>query len=282
MEVKAQENIRKGNIIFGEVSAGQARSYYLSENLTRGTFIILSVDRISGEGKFTLSKDMKVIAEYMVFSRIVSSSPFDFQFCPFILPENGTGYVLNVTSLGSDFEFSFFYDVADILKTKNYKTILFESGAVGYYIDLERGDRLLLELTAPENTEFDILAVPSLEAGFSGSILSPTFSSFFTPSPKSVDFVTDYQARFLILVVSTTGTGNFTLLTSHTGNPVEGGLEFLRAKIDTLNNLIDNLILICVVSLFMSASNLYLYLRLRRKIQQSLSAQSYQEKQSAS
>jgi hypothetical protein len=70
--------------------------------------------------------------------------------------------------------------------------------------------------------------------------------------------------------VSTTGSGNFTLESSHPGNPVEGSLEFLRAKIDTLNNLIDNLILICVVSFFVAASNLYLYLRLRKSIRHRL------------
>jgi len=266
IQVKGQETIAKGNVISGQVSSDRPRHYYLSENLVKGSFVILSVKRISGEGKFTLSKGPKVIGEYSVLAQAATFSPFRLQFYPFALPENGTSYMFNITSFSADFEFSFFYDVTGNLTAKNYKTIPLESGAVGYHADLDRGDRLLLNLTAPEDAEFDLLVMPSFSIGSSDYVFSAMLSSFYTPSPKTVEFVTDYEARFLILVIATAGAGNFTLLSSHTVNPVEDGLKFLMTRTDSLNNLVENLIFICVASLFIAASNLYLYLRLRKKL----------------
>jgi hypothetical protein len=271
-EVQAQETITKGIVFSASVSLGQQKVYHLSENLSKNSFVILSMNSVSGEGKFTLMKGSKFVGEYSDYSESISTSPFKFQFYIFPLPENGTDYIFNVTNYqAASFDFSSFYDVADNLTdTLNYKSIPFEAGAVGYYADLERGDRLSLELTSPENAEFDLLAIPSYLTSFSGYVIPSMYNTFYQPSPKSMEFVTAFKAQYLIFVVSTTGSGNFTLESSHTGNPVEGSLEFLRAKIDTLNNLIDNLILICVVSFFVAASNLYLYLRLRKSIRHRL------------
>jgi hypothetical protein len=276
--VLAEESVVEGAVFSGGVASGESRVYYLSENLSRGSFVVLSVRRVSGEGRFALLKGSAVVGEYSVYADAVSSSPFRLMFYPFFVPENGTDYLFNVSCFfGGSFEFSFFYDVADALDSENLGMILFEGGAVGYFVDLARGDRLRLNLTAPEGAEFDVLAVPSFFSVLSGSLLPSVvfpsvYNTFFVPSPKSLEFVTDLEARYLVFVVSTVGSGNFTLSSEHTGNPVEGLLGFLSSRIDLLNNLIDNLILICVVSLFVAGANLYLYLRLRKKIRSGASS----------
>lgn len=196
-----------------------------------------------------------------------------FYFYPFILPENGTGYALNVTGFyGQSFEFSFFYDIAEVLGANNSKAIPFEMGTVGYYVDLDRGDRLWLNLTSQEGAEFDLFVTPSIYGEYFGTVAPSIVSTFFAPPPKITEFIADYKARFLVLVVSTSGSGNFILQSLHTGNPVEGGLEDIRSRVDYLNNLINNLIVICVASLFVAVISVYMYWKLRKSIHQSLRA----------
>ena len=269
VRAQAQETVSNGVVVSDSVSPGQTKAYCLSENLTEDSFVTLSVKRISGEGKFTLQKDSKQIGEYSVHSYNPVPSPLPFNFCPFVLTENGTGYAFNVSvSSGESFEFSFFYDISDILASSNSKTIPFETGAVGYYVDLDRGDELWLNLTPPENAEFDVLVTFSLFGGYSGSVFASVASTFLRPSPKITEFVTDYSGRFMVFVVSTSGTGNFSLSSLHTGNPIEGALENLRNRVDYLNNLVNNLIVICVASFFVSFLSVYLYWKLRKTVQQ--------------
>lgn len=269
-EVRADEPISQRAVYSGTILSGETRTFQLSENLSRNSLVTLSVKTVTGGGKFTLVKGSSTVGEYSVSADGQTLLPVRLQFYPFVLPENGTGYVFNVTTDNeAGFGFSFFYDIAQAFGSQNNKSIPLEAGAVSYYADLDRGDRLSLKLTAPQNAEFDILAMPTSYAHVSSSFIPSMFNTFFTPAPKSLEFITDFNARYMVFVVATKGTGNFTLISSLTGNPVEGSLEFLRSRIDVLNNLVDNLILVCVVSCFLAGANLFMYLRLRKRIKQS-------------
>jgi hypothetical protein len=166
--VKAQGAISRGQVITDRIPRGQTKIYYLSETFTKGTLIVLSVKRVSGEGTFRLMRGSEVVGEYSVYS-YSDSYPIKLNFYPFVLPESGAAYLFNVSSYSyssEDFAFSFSYDTTDVLKEQNSKSIPIEGGAVGYYIDMKQGDKLSLTLKPPEDAEYDLLIVWNVLWGY--------------------------------------------------------------------------------------------------------------------
>ena len=265
--VKAQGTISKGQVVTDSIPKGQTKIYYLSETFTRGTLIILSVKRVSGEGTFRLMRGSEVVGEYSV-SSYSTSYPMKLNFYPFILPESGAAYLFNVSSYSyssEDFTFSFSYDTTDVLKEQNSKSIPIEGGAVGYYIDMKQGDKLSLTLKPPEDAEYDLLIVPNMFFGYPYVGSFSMINTFFTPSPKETSFTAEYTSRYYIFVVATRlgshPESSFTLTSTYSENPTQQELTYFKI-------LSYVLLALSIILLVVTVTVMVLLARLRKQLQQ--------------
>jgi len=265
--VKAQGTISKAQVVTDSIPKDQTKIYYLSETFTRGTLIILSVKRVSGEGTFRLMRGSEVVGEYSV-SSYSTSYPIKLNFYPFILPESGAAYLFNVSSYSyssEDFTFSFSYDTTDVLKEQNSKSIPIEGGAVGYYIDMKQGDKLSLTLKPPEDAEYDLLIVPNMFFGYPYVGSFSMINTFFTPSPKETSFTAEYTSRYYIFVVATRlgshPESSFTLTSTYSENPTQQELTYFKI-------LSYVLLALSIILLVVTVTVMVLLARLRKQLQQ--------------
>jgi len=265
--VKAQGAISRGQVITDRIPRGQTKIYYLSETFTKGTLIVLSVKRVSGEGTFRLMRGSEVVGEYSIYSHS-DSYPIKLNFYPFVLPESGAAYLFNVSSYSysnEDFAFSFSYDTTDVLKEQNSKSIPIEGGAVGYYIDMKQGDKLSLTLKPPEDAEYDLLIVWNVLWGYPYIGPFSMINTFFTPSPKETSFTAEYTSRYYIFVVATRlgshPESNFSLTSIYSANPTQQELTYFKF-------LSYILLAVSIILLVITVTIMVLLARLRKQLQQ--------------
>jgi hypothetical protein len=105
------------------------------------------------------------------------------------------------SQLEKNLKYSIFFDLSQPISSKRLKNIPLKDGAVIYYIDLKKGQQILINFDSYPKTPLEICAY-SLYYSYSSDYEGYLLKSFTKVSNNFINFTSDLQGRYYILVRS--------------------------------------------------------------------------------